>query len=142
MTFSKRSNILGNSLAWDYVRSNWESLIERFTLNNRYLGRLPGQVVSKFVSRFKRGEVEAFFNKYPEGGAGKVADSAFVRPPPRANFARPRMDYPRVETCLHQVVDFIPGTRSRKQALEKIDTNIKWLEKHQVIIKRWLDRNA
>ena len=80
MTFSKRSNILGNSLAWDYVRSNWESLIERFTLNNRYLGRLPGQVVSKFVSRFKRDEVEAFFNKYPEGGAGKVADSAFVRP--------------------------------------------------------------
>jgi len=97
------TNPVGNSLAWDYVRSNWESLIERFTLNNRYLGRLPGQVVSKFVSRFKRGEVEAFFNKYPEGGA---------------------------------------GTRSRKQALEKIDTNIKWLEKHQVTIKRWLDRNA
>lgn len=97
------TNPVGNSLAWDYVRSNWESLIERFTLNNRYLGRLPGQVVSKFVSRFKKGEVEAFFNKYPEGGA---------------------------------------GTRSRKQALEKIDTNIKWLEKHQVTIKRWLDRNA
>ena len=91
MTFSKRSNVLGNSLAWDYVRSNWESLIERFTLNNRYLGRLPGQVVSKFVSRFKRDEVEAFFNKYPEGGAGKAANSAFVRPssPPCANFTCP-----------------------------------------------------
>ena len=99
MTFSKRSNILGNSLAWDYVRSNWESLIERFTLNNRYLGRLPGQVVSKFVSRFKRGEVEAFFNKYPEGGAGKVADSAFVRPsiPSLCKRHIPLMDYHRVE---------------------------------------------
>ena len=64
--------VLGNSLAWDYVRSNWESLVDRFTLNNRYLGRLPGQVVSGFVTRFKRDEVKAFFKKYPEGGAGEV----------------------------------------------------------------------
>ena len=62
----------GNSLAWDYVRSNWEHLVRRFSLNNRYLGRLPGQVASGFVSGFKRDEVEAFFEKYPEGGAGEV----------------------------------------------------------------------
>ena len=49
--------------------------MERFTLNNRYLGRLPGQVTKSFVTRFKRDEVKAFFKKYPEGGAGEVVES-------------------------------------------------------------------
>ena len=138
---------LGNSLAWDYVRSNWESLVKRFSLNNRYLGRLPGQVVSKYVSRFKRDEVNAFFNKYPEGGAGKVVE-LFCRSKVayfRRLFCHVKQTYPwnscNKITCAEGVI-FISGTRSRKQALEKIDNNIKWLEKHQVTIKRWLDRNA
>ena len=49
--------------------------MQRFSLNNRYLGRLPGQVASGFVSGFKRDEVEAFFEKYPEGGAGEEVKS-------------------------------------------------------------------
>ena len=47
-----------------------------------------------------------------------------------------------VNVTFAEVAIFFPGTRSRKQALEKIDNNIKWLEKHQVTIKRWLDQNV
>ncbi len=62
---------LGTPLVWDYVRSNWDDLVSRFSLNNRYLGRLPKQVTSGFSSTFKLEEVKAFYEKYPEGGAGR-----------------------------------------------------------------------
>ncbi|WAQ96948.1 AMPE-like protein [Mya arenaria] len=63
-------NPVGNSLAWDWVRNNWEYLVTRFTTGSRSLGRLVPSIVDKYNSRFKLQEVEDFFVKYPDGGAG------------------------------------------------------------------------
>ena len=66
-------NRIGQSLVWDHVRENWEKLVERFGLNDRYLGRLIPGITARFSTQIKLEEMEAFFAKYPEAGAGTAA---------------------------------------------------------------------
>ncbi|XP_061175207.1 glutamyl aminopeptidase-like [Saccostrea echinata] len=63
-------NPVGNKLVWDWVRSNWEYLVDRFTTYSRSLGRLVPRVISNFNTEFELQQVEAFFTKYPDAGAG------------------------------------------------------------------------
>ncbi|XP_054747725.1 glutamyl aminopeptidase [Anastrepha obliqua] len=67
------TNPIGQSLVWDYVRENWLRLVERFGINERYLGRLIPTITRRFVTQTKLEEMEAFFAKYPEAGAGTTA---------------------------------------------------------------------
>ena len=93
-------NPVGKSIIWEHLQENWPQLVERFSLNDRYLGRIPKAVTADFSSEFKLRQVKAFFSKYPEAGA---------------------------------------GARSRKQALESIENNIKWLDTHQNTVHSWLE---
>lgn len=98
------NNRIGKSLVWDYVRENWPRLVERFGINERYLGRLIPSITGSFVTQTKLEEMEAFFAKYPEAGA---------------------------------------GTAARKQALETVKFNIKWLQQNKAKIAQWLaEQNA
>ncbi|KAG7213582.1 hypothetical protein KM043_002837 [Ampulex compressa] len=63
-------NPVGTPLVWDWVRENWEFLVSRYTLNDRYLGRLIPVITSTFATEAKLEEMKAFFKKYPESGAG------------------------------------------------------------------------
>uniref|UniRef100_T1PDR7 glutamyl aminopeptidase n=1 Tax=Musca domestica TaxID=7370 RepID=T1PDR7_MUSDO len=92
-------NRIGQALVWDYVRENWPRLVERFGINERYLGRMIPSITSRFASQTKLDEMEAFFTKYPEGGA---------------------------------------GTAARKEALENVKNNKKWLEENQEQVRKWL----
>ncbi|XP_061399840.1 glutamyl aminopeptidase-like [Musca vetustissima] len=93
-------NPIGQPLVWDYVRENWPSLVKRFGINERYLGRMIPAITSRFTTQTKLEEMEAFFKKYPDAGA---------------------------------------GTAARKQALETVKNNIKWLQVNQEPIRKWLD---
>jgi len=93
-------NPIGESLVWDFIQAEWPKLVDRFTLNNRYLGRLPKLAVTKFTTEFQLKQVEDFFATYPEAGA---------------------------------------GARARKQAVEQVKNNIKWLSSHQEVVGKWLD---
>lgn len=95
-------NSVGNPLAWDWVRKNWEYMVERFGTSNRYLGRLVPSITEFYSSELKLKEMEEFFAKYPEGGAGE---------------------------------------RGRKQALERVRTNINWVNKNAGVIEDWLKNN-
>ncbi|XP_076074224.1 glutamyl aminopeptidase-like [Mytilus galloprovincialis] len=66
-------NPIGRSLAWDWVRSNWEYLVQRFTVFSRSLGRLIPSIIIYFNTEFHLKEVEAFFKQYPDAGAGERA---------------------------------------------------------------------
>ena len=66
------ANPIGTSLVWDWVRENWEFLVKRYTLNNRYLGQLIPAITSSFASEVKLNEMKTFFEKYPEAGAGAL----------------------------------------------------------------------
>jgi glutamyl aminopeptidase len=47
-------------------------LVNRFTLNDRYLGRVPKSISSGFSTKLELEELKSFFAKYPEAGAGKL----------------------------------------------------------------------
>lgn len=92
-------NRIGQPLVWDYVRENWPRLVERFGINERYLGRMIPSITSRFASQTKLDEMEAFFAKYPEAGA---------------------------------------GTAARKEALENVKNNKKWLDQNLNSVAEWL----
>lgn len=58
---------------WDYVRANWNGLVGRFGLNERYLGRLIPSITGRFNTELKLQEVKDFFDRHPEAGAGAAA---------------------------------------------------------------------
>ncbi|XP_071830181.1 glutamyl aminopeptidase-like [Apostichopus japonicus] len=95
-------NPVGNPLVWDWVRKNWDYLVDRFGTSNRYLGRLVPSITDFYSTELKLQEMQDFFEKYPDGGAGE---------------------------------------RGRKQALERVRTNINWVNKNVGVIEDWLMRN-
>lgn len=60
----------GENLVWDYVRSNWLSLVDKFGLSERNLGRMIPNVTARFAKEIRLQEMEDFFAKYPDAGAG------------------------------------------------------------------------
>jgi len=71
-------NTVGNSIVWDWVRANWQYLVDRFTLNNRSLGRMLPYVAGSFSSEVKLKEVEEFIAQHPEAGAGEAGRKATI----------------------------------------------------------------
>ncbi|CAH2108175.1 unnamed protein product [Euphydryas editha] len=65
------SNPSGTDLVWKNVRDNWPQLVERFTLNSRYLGSLIPSITGTFNTEISLKEMETFFAQYPEAGAGE-----------------------------------------------------------------------
>lgn len=57
-------------MVWDFLRSEWPYLVSRFSLNDRYLGRMPQIVTADFSTEFHLNEARDFFRQYPEAGAG------------------------------------------------------------------------
>ncbi|XP_072050679.1 glutamyl aminopeptidase-like [Amphiura filiformis] len=96
-------NPVGNPLVWDYVRENWQALVDRFGLSNRYLGRLVPGITEYYSTELKQQEMLNFFAEYPDAGAGETA---------------------------------------RKQALERVQTNINWLARNEETIEAWLEENT
>jgi len=45
--------------------------VDRYTLNDRYLGQLIPTITSSFATQTRLDEMNSFFAKYPEAGAGK-----------------------------------------------------------------------
>ncbi|KYN04893.1 Glutamyl aminopeptidase [Cyphomyrmex costatus] len=63
----------GTSLVWDWVRENWEFLVNRYSLNDRYLGQLIPSITRSFATQSRLDEIKAFFEKYSEAGAGAAS---------------------------------------------------------------------
>ena len=66
---------IGNSIVWKFIREEWPYLVERFSLNDRYLGRIPKTIASGFSTKLELEELKTFFAKYPDAGAGKLPDA-------------------------------------------------------------------
>ncbi|MBN3288041.1 AMPE aminopeptidase, partial [Polyodon spathula] len=65
-------NTYGNTMAWDWTRLNWDYLVNRFTINDRNLGRLINSISGKFNTELALWQMQNFFEKYPEAGAGET----------------------------------------------------------------------
>uniref|UniRef100_A0A8D2L122 Aminopeptidase n=1 Tax=Varanus komodoensis TaxID=61221 RepID=A0A8D2L122_VARKO len=66
-------NSYGKTMAWDWVRINWEYLVARYTLNDRNLGRLASRITEMFNTDLQLWQMENFFAKYPNAGAGEAS---------------------------------------------------------------------
>ncbi|KAM6147978.1 glutamyl aminopeptidase isoform 1-T1 [Erethizon dorsatum] len=64
-------NSYGKSMAWTWIQLNWDYLVDRFTINNRYLGRIV-TIAEPFNTELQLWEMNSFFAKYPEAGAGET----------------------------------------------------------------------
>lgn len=62
-------NSYGKSMAWNWIQLNWDYLVNRFTINDRYLGRIV-TIAEPFNTELQLWEMESFFAKYPNAGAG------------------------------------------------------------------------
>ncbi|XP_018027228.1 glutamyl aminopeptidase-like [Hyalella azteca] len=96
-------NPAGTDLVWDWVRANWDWLVARYTLNDRYLGQLIPNISQYFATQQKLDEMEEFFAANPEAGAGE---------------------------------------QYRQQALETVQTNIRWVAANAQQIDDWLTAHA
>ena len=63
-------NPVGEPIVWDFVRNNWPKLVDRFTLNDRYMGKMIADITKKFSSDRRLQEMNEFFKEYPDAGAG------------------------------------------------------------------------
>ncbi|XP_058812404.1 glutamyl aminopeptidase isoform X2 [Topomyia yanbarensis] len=67
------ANKIGEPVAWDHVRQNWDKLVDRFTLSERNLGRMIPSITGRFSSKVRLMELEDFFRRNPDAGAGANA---------------------------------------------------------------------
>ncbi|XP_012163594.2 glutamyl aminopeptidase isoform X3 [Bombus terrestris] len=65
-------NPVGTPVVWEWVRSNWEFLVDRYTLTDRHLGSLIPSITKTFATQTSLDEMECFFAKYPDAGAGAM----------------------------------------------------------------------
>ncbi|XP_058405888.1 glutamyl aminopeptidase isoform X1 [Diceros bicornis minor] len=64
-------NSYGKTMAWKWIQLNWEYLVDRFTITDRTLGRIV-TIAEPFNTELQLWEMESFFNRYPEAGAGET----------------------------------------------------------------------
>uniref|UniRef100_A0A182QN30 glutamyl aminopeptidase n=1 Tax=Anopheles farauti TaxID=69004 RepID=A0A182QN30_9DIPT len=67
------ANRHGEQAAWEHVRENWPRLVARFGIGERNLGRMIPSITGRFTTRARLTELEDFFARYPEAGAGEAA---------------------------------------------------------------------
>ncbi|XP_041810106.1 glutamyl aminopeptidase [Chelmon rostratus] len=63
-------NPLGQSMAWDWTTLNWDYLVNRYTINDRNLGRLLSTITTIYNTDLQLWKMEHFFGKTPDAGAG------------------------------------------------------------------------
>ncbi|XP_004380316.1 glutamyl aminopeptidase [Trichechus manatus latirostris] len=64
-------NSYGKTMAWNWIQLNWEYLVNRYTINDRNLGRIVS-IAEPFNTELQLWQMESFFAKYPEAGAGET----------------------------------------------------------------------
>ncbi|CAI6369413.1 unnamed protein product [Macrosiphum euphorbiae] len=60
----------GTQFVWDFLRENWQDLVDRFSLCDGQLGTLIPSVCSHFNTQERIREMNIFFDQYPEAAVG------------------------------------------------------------------------
>uniref|UniRef100_A0A8C2Z766 Aminopeptidase n=1 Tax=Cyclopterus lumpus TaxID=8103 RepID=A0A8C2Z766_CYCLU len=66
------NNPLGQNMAWDWTTLNWDYLINRYTINDRNLGRLLSRLTTTYNTELQLWKMEHFFSLTPNAGAGMM----------------------------------------------------------------------
>ncbi|KAM4050461.1 glutamyl aminopeptidase isoform 1-T1 [Anomaloglossus baeobatrachus] len=63
---------LGKQMAWDWVRVNWDYLVNRYSINDRSLGRIVTRISTTFNTETQLWQMTNFFETNPNAGAGET----------------------------------------------------------------------
>ncbi|TNN62000.1 Glutamyl aminopeptidase [Liparis tanakae] len=66
------NNPLGQNMAWDWTTLNWDYLVNRYTINDRNLGRLLSRITTTYNTEFQLWKMGHFFSLTPNAGAGEM----------------------------------------------------------------------
>ncbi|XP_051946265.1 LOW QUALITY PROTEIN: aminopeptidase A-like [Xyrauchen texanus] len=66
-------NKYGKTMAWDWVTLNWDYLVNRYSINDRNLGRLLSRITRTYNTKLQLWKMEHFFALNPNAGAGEMA---------------------------------------------------------------------
>lgn len=124
-------NPIGQSIVWDWVQENWQGkLVERYTINERTLGRVIPNITRRFATQKRYDEVREDISEFIYFKCLipplPVVVNIYFHPPLQliAFFAK----YPEAGA----------GAAAREEAKETIQTNIRWMSINEPIIKTWL----
>ncbi|CDQ59745.1 unnamed protein product [Oncorhynchus mykiss] len=65
-------NRYGKTMAWDWVTLNWDYLVNRYTINDRSLGRLLTRISTTYNTELQLWQMAHFFKLNPNVGAGEM----------------------------------------------------------------------
>uniref|UniRef100_A0A8C8FYW3 Aminopeptidase n=1 Tax=Oncorhynchus tshawytscha TaxID=74940 RepID=A0A8C8FYW3_ONCTS len=65
-------NRYGKTMAWNWVVLNWNYLVNRYTINDRNLGRLLTRISTTYNTELQLWQMEHFFKLNPNAGAGEM----------------------------------------------------------------------
>lgn len=65
-------NPLGQRMAWDWTTLNWDYLVNRYTINDRNLGRLLNQITTTYNTDYQLWTMQHFFSLTLNAGAGEM----------------------------------------------------------------------
>ncbi|KAM3871017.1 glutamyl aminopeptidase [Diretmus argenteus] len=65
-------NPLGKSMAWDWTTLNWDFLVNRYSINDRNLGRLLNRITTTYNTKLQLWKMKHFFDLKPNAGAGEM----------------------------------------------------------------------
>ncbi|XP_014066097.1 glutamyl aminopeptidase isoform X2 [Salmo salar] len=65
-------NRYGKTMAWDWVTLNWDYLVNRYTINDRSLGRLLTRISTTYNTELQLWQMVHFFKLNPNAGAGEM----------------------------------------------------------------------
>ncbi|KAF3424357.1 hypothetical protein E2986_07861 [Frieseomelitta varia] len=106
-------NPVGLDVAWNFVRSRWETLLVKYERNEYTLGNIVCTVVSLFKDREKLREEKENVNSFSQA----------------TQFFREKADLKVTENA-------------KRNAIEEIENNIDWLDANSRSIEQWLSSNG
>ncbi|XP_070544137.1 glutamyl aminopeptidase-like [Ptychodera flava] len=65
-------NPAATAIVWDWVRNNWQGMVDKFGLNHRIFGRLIPGITDTFTTELQLEEMKHFFEQYPNAGTGAL----------------------------------------------------------------------
>ncbi|KAI4877169.1 hypothetical protein NFI96_020664 [Prochilodus magdalenae] len=100
---SVSSNPKGYEHAWDFLRTNWHSLVKKFDLGSHSIANMVTGVTGQYSTREMLEEIRGFFSTLTAETGAEL--------------------------------------RCIQQALEKVEENIRWMDKNLPLLQDWLNKN-
>nr|CAD7458792.1 unnamed protein product [Timema tahoe] len=115
--FDVSNNPIGRPIAWDFLRSEWKYINDRYSINDNMLNRMINWVCRTFASEFKLREIETFFSICSEAGLSETAKIQTLEKGKRGEVTSVLVVTFRAREVVSLLLEFLPDIRSSSPSL-------------------------